>query len=93
MRQMLSEPGRVRRDALSIQLLIGEGLLAFIHVFSICVVGAILFVSVDEIEPDRRLVLVLKFLIVFVSIVAIAGRLMRYPQWAFVFLHPYPWIS
>jgi hypothetical protein len=52
-------------------------LLAFIHVFSICVVAAILFVSVDEIEPNPRLALTLKFLIVFVSVVAIAGRLMR----------------
>jgi hypothetical protein len=52
-------------------------LLAFIHVFSICVVAAILFVSVDEIEPNRLLASVLKFLIVFVSVVAIAGRLMR----------------
>jgi hypothetical protein len=49
----------------------------FIHVLSICVVAAILFVSVDEIEPNPRLALPLKFLIVFVSVVAIAGRLMR----------------
>ena len=52
-------------------------MLAFIHVFSICVVAAILFVSVDEIEPNRRYALVLKFLIVFVSVAAVAGRLMR----------------
>jgi len=52
-------------------------MLAFIHVFSVCVVAAILFVSVDEIEPNPRLALALKFLIVFVSVVAIAGRLMR----------------
>jgi hypothetical protein len=52
-------------------------MLAFIHVFSICVVAAILFVSVDEIEPNRRVALTLKFLIVFVSVLAIAGRLMR----------------
>jgi hypothetical protein len=51
-------------------------MLAFIHVFSICVVAAILFMSVDEIEPDRRLALALKFLIVFVSVAAIARRLM-----------------
>ena len=62
MRQMLSEPGRVRRDALSIQLLIGEGLLAFIHVFSICVVATILFVAVDDLEPNRRYALAFKFL-------------------------------
>jgi hypothetical protein len=29
------------------------------------------------VEPNRRLALALKFLIVFVSVVAIAGRLMR----------------
>jgi hypothetical protein len=50
--------------------------LAFIYVFGICVVATILFVSVDEIEPNPRLALTLKFLIVFVSAVAIAGRLM-----------------
>ena len=42
----------------------------------ICVVAAILFVSVDEIEPNPRLALTLKFLIIFVSVVAIARRLM-----------------
>jgi hypothetical protein len=51
-------------------------MLVFIHVFSICVVAAILFVSVDEIEPNRRYASVLKLLIVFVSAVAIARRLM-----------------
>ena len=51
-------------------------MLAVIHLFSICVVAAILFVSVDGIEPDRRLALALKFLIVFVSVAAIARRLM-----------------
>ena len=35
-------------------------MLAFIHVFSICVVGAILFVSVDEIQPNRRYASVLR---------------------------------
>jgi hypothetical protein len=29
-------------------------MLAFIYVFGICVVAAILFVAVNEIEPDRR---------------------------------------
>ncbi len=51
-------------------------MLASIYVFSVCVVGAILFVGVDKIEPNRRYALVLKFLIVFVSAMAIAGRLM-----------------
>jgi hypothetical protein len=50
-------------------------LLAFIYVFGICVVAAILFVSVEEIEPNRRYALALKFLIVFVGVGAIAGRL------------------
>jgi hypothetical protein len=52
-------------------------MLAFIHIFSVCVVAAILFVSVDEIEPNRRYASVLKLLIVFVSVAAIAGRLMH----------------
>jgi hypothetical protein len=52
-------------------------MLAFIHIFSICVVAAILFVSVDEIEPNPRLAWTLKFLIIFVGVAAIAGRLMR----------------
>jgi hypothetical protein len=63
-------------------------MLAFIHVFSICVVATISFVSVDEIEPNR-----LKLLIIFASVAAVAGRLMPssadglsalmpQPQWA-----------
>ena len=52
-------------------------MLAFIHIFSVCVVAAILFVAVDDLEPNRRYALVLKFLIVFVSVAAVAGRLMR----------------
>ena len=48
-----------------------------VYVFSICVVATILFVSVDEIEPNPRLALCLKFLIVFASVAAIAGRLLR----------------
>jgi hypothetical protein len=51
-------------------------MLAFIFVFSICVVAALLFVAADDIEPNRRLAMALKFLIVFVSAVAIARRLM-----------------
>jgi hypothetical protein len=51
-------------------------MLAFIYIFSICVVGAILFVAVDDLEPNRRYASVLKLLIVFVSAVAIARRLM-----------------
>ena len=52
------------------------GMLASIYVFGACVVAIILFVAVKEIEPNRRLALALKFLIVFVSVVAIAKRLM-----------------
>jgi hypothetical protein len=51
-------------------------MLAFIYVLGICVVGAILFVAIDKIEPSRRYASVLKLLIVFVSGAAIAGRLM-----------------
>ena len=40
------------------------------------VVAAILFLAVDNIEPNRRYALVLKLLIVFVSVAAVAGRLM-----------------
>ena len=47
-------------------------MLAFIYVFSICVVATMLFVAVNGIEPNRRL----KFLIVVVSVAATAGRLM-----------------
>ena len=68
-------------------------MLAFIYVFSIWVVATTLFVAVNEIEPNPRLALALKFLIVFVSLAAVAGRLMRssadglsalmpQPQWA-----------
>ena len=51
-------------------------MLAFIYVFGICVVATILLVAVDDLEPNRRYASVLKFLIVFVSVVAIARRLM-----------------
>ena len=48
-------------------------MLAFIYVFSIWVVATTLFVAVNEIEPNPRLALALKFLIV---VAAVAGRLM-----------------
>jgi hypothetical protein len=35
-----------------------------------------LFVAVNEIEPNPRLALAFKFLIIFVSVAAVAGRLM-----------------
>ena len=53
----------------------GKEMLAVIYTFSISVVAAFLFAAVNEIEPDRRLALALKFLIVFVGVGAIAGRL------------------
>ena len=48
-------------------------MLAVIYIFSICVVAAFLFVAVNEIEPNRRFALALKFLIVFVGVAAVAG--------------------
>ena len=51
-------------------------MLAFIYIFGISVVAAFLFEAVDKIEPNRRYASVLKFLIVFVSVAAIAGKLM-----------------
>jgi hypothetical protein len=65
-----ASPSWVSPSAMNVRML------AFIHVFSICVVAAILFVSVDEIEPNRRYALALKFLIVFVTAVAVAAGLM-----------------
>jgi hypothetical protein len=50
-------------------------MLAVIYTFGISVVAAFLFAAVDAIEPNRRLALAFKFLIVFVSVGAIAGRL------------------
>jgi hypothetical protein len=46
-------------------------MLAVIYVFGICVVATILFVAVDDLEPNRRYASVLKFLIVFASIAAL----------------------
>ena len=46
-----------------------------LYVLGISVVAGILFVAVNEFEPDRRLALALKFLIIFVSVAAVAGRL------------------
>jgi hypothetical protein len=48
---------------------------AVIYVFGICLVAAMLFVAVNNIEPNRRYALALKVLIVFASVGAIAGRL------------------
>ena len=51
-------------------------MLAVIYTFAISVVAAFLFAAVNNIEPNRLLALALKLLIVFVSVGAIAGRLM-----------------
>ena len=50
-------------------------MLAVIYTFGISVVAAFLFAAVNAIEPDRRVALAFKFLIVFVSAAAVAGRL------------------
>jgi hypothetical protein len=44
--------------------------------FGISVVATFLFAAVNIVEPNRRYASVLKFLIVFVSVAAIAGKLM-----------------
>jgi hypothetical protein len=54
----------------------GKEMLAVIYTFGVSVVAAFLFAAVDAIEPNRRYASVLKFLIVFVSVGAIAGRVM-----------------
>jgi hypothetical protein len=54
----------------------GKEMLAVIYVFSICVVAAFLFAAVNAIEPNRRYASALKLLIVFVSVAAVAGKLM-----------------
>jgi hypothetical protein len=53
----------------------GKKMLAVIYVSGISVVAAFLFAAVNEIEPNRLLALALKFLIIFVSLGAVSGRL------------------
>jgi hypothetical protein len=53
----------------------GKEMLAVIYTFCISVVAGFLFAAVNAIEPNRRYAFVLKFLIVFVSVAAVAGRL------------------
>jgi hypothetical protein len=48
---------------------------AVIYIVGIGVVAAMLFRAVNNFEPNRRLAQVLKFLIIFVSVAAIAERL------------------
>jgi hypothetical protein len=50
-------------------------MLAVIYVSGISVVAAFLFAAVNEIEPNRLPALALKFLIIFVSLGAVLGRL------------------
>ena len=52
-------------------------MLAVIYTFGISVVATFLFGAVNEFEPDRLLALALKFVIVFVGVAAVAGRLMH----------------
>jgi hypothetical protein len=52
-------------------------MLTLFYVFTIWCVAAVLYVTVNEIEPNPRLAFVLKFLILAVGAAAIASRLMR----------------
>ena len=52
-------------------------MLALFYVFTIWCVAFVLYVTVNKFEPDRRLALVLKFLILGVGAAAIARLLMR----------------
>ena len=47
----------------------------FFYSFTICVVGAALFLIVDKFEPNRRYANVLKFLILAFGAAAIARQL------------------
>jgi hypothetical protein len=51
-------------------------MLAFIYVFTIWCLATILYASVDWLETNRRLALVLKLLILAVSAAATVRRLM-----------------
>jgi hypothetical protein len=53
----------------------GKEMLAVIYTFSVSVAAAFLFAAVNQFEPDRLLALALKFVIVFVSVAAVAGGL------------------
>ena len=50
-------------------------MLAAIYVFAICGVTGILYVSVEWLEPNRRLALALKLLILAAAAAAIASQL------------------
>ena len=61
--------------ALAYRLRGGKEMLAVIYTFGISVAAAFLSAAVNQFEPDRLLALALKFVIVFVSVAAVAGRL------------------
>jgi hypothetical protein len=44
------------------------------YIFGISFVGTVMFWAVHKLEPNRRYALILKCLIVFVSVAALAGR-------------------
>jgi hypothetical protein len=50
--------------------------LASVYVFGICVVATILFVVVDKTEPNRRLALTLKLIVVAAACAAILNHLL-----------------
>jgi hypothetical protein len=52
-------------------------MLALVYVFTIWCVATVLYVIVNEHEPNRRLALVLKLLILAAGAAAIASRFMR----------------
>jgi hypothetical protein len=52
-------------------------MLTLFYVFTIWCVATVLYVIVNEHERNRRLAMVLKFLILAVSAAAIASRFMR----------------
>jgi multisubunit Na+/H+ antiporter MnhB subunit len=51
-------------------------MLALTYVFIICAVAAVLFLIVDDFEPNRRLASVLKFLVLVLGAAAVARQLL-----------------
>jgi hypothetical protein len=52
-------------------------MLALVYVFTIWCVATVLYVIVNELEPNRRLATVLQFLILAVGAAAIVRRLLH----------------
>ena len=52
-------------------------MLAVVYVFTIWCVATVLYVIVNELEPNRRLAMVLQFLILAVGAAAIVRRLLH----------------